>query len=159
MANRNFIKAQMQRLECNYGMDRFKITKQMFELWCEMFQDLNEDGIKASVDEYIRTNEYPPSVASIMKIYSQKDQSRDELGRYLKSKYTWICRWYGEAGNDNTYKQLVDFISKIPAAQRKKSIDEMAYEAVEFYNDCVENGEVVTVGKFLEGYTWTQKDK
>ena len=69
MIDKTFLKDQMIRLETNYGKDRFKITKQMFELWYEMFSDYDPEGIKASVSEYIRTNEFPPTVASINNIY------------------------------------------------------------------------------------------
>lgn len=158
MADRVFIQTQLKKLETNFGKERFKVTQPMFELWAEMFKDLNEDGIKASVDEYIRTSEYPPNIASIMKIYNAKEQARDELSKFLKMKYAWMCRWYGEGKNDTDYKQIVAFVIKHPASERKTAIDEMCREAVAFYNDCLENGEPVTIHKFLEGYLWMQKD-
>lgn len=156
MAERIFIQQQLKRLETNYGKERFKITQPMFELWAEMFKDLDENGIKASVDEYIKTSEFPPNVASIMKIYNAKNQSRNEFGNYLKSKYIQMCRWYEEQGNNDTYDRIVDYIFNQPVDERKKAIDEMTKEAIEFYHDCAENGEPKSINKFLQGYLYNQ---
>jgi hypothetical protein len=42
----------------------------------------------------------------------------------------------------------------------KTFLDDMALEAVRFYNESVANGvKDVTIMKFLEGYQWTQKDR
>ena len=54
MATKKFVKEQMMRLEQNYGKDRFKITLELFNLWYEMFKDCAEEGLKVSVDEYLR---------------------------------------------------------------------------------------------------------
>ena len=72
MVTKEFIRSQMIRLEANYGQERFNITQSMFDLWVDMFKTLEPEGLKASVDEYIRTNDYPPTVSGILKIYNQK---------------------------------------------------------------------------------------
>lgn len=160
MASREFMQKQVKRLETNYGKERFKVTQQMFDLWADMFKDLDEDGIKVSVDEYIKTNEFPPTVASIMKIYDAKNRVRQELGHYLKTKCTWISRWYEQPMTQEEIGLVKQMVTNVPVDNIKAFLDEMALEAVRFYNESVANGvKDVTIKKFLEGYKWTQNDK
>ena len=158
MADRAFIQKQLKKLETNFGKERFKVTQPVFELWADMFKDLDNKGMEASVDEYISTNEYPPTVASIMKIYNAKKQERESLREFLRGKYILMCRWYEEPWDDAIHKKIVNYITTIPQESRKQALTEMAIEAIEFYQDCKENGEPTSINKFLGGYLWTQKD-
>ncbi len=160
MASRKFLQEQVKRLEINYGKDRFKVSQPMYDLWAEMFKDYDEDGIKVSVDEYIRTNEFPPTIASIMKIYDEKNKRRQELGHYLKTKCNWISRWYEKPMTQKEIEFIKQMVSGKSFGDTKTFLDDMALEAVRFYNESVANGvKDVTIMKFLEGYQWTQKDR
>lgn len=132
---KKFLKEQMMRIETNYGKDRFQITKQMFDLWYEMFQNLDENGIKASVDEYIRTNEYPPTVASIIKIYNGKSDYREQMAERLWKKYKFICRWLEEKPDNAVYRNYVKTVMAFPADERNEIASEMIERAVFLYND------------------------
>ena len=134
MANREFILAQMKRLENNYTKERFKITQQMFDLWADMLGNLEEDGIKVSVDEYIRTNEYPPTVGSIVKIYEAKNEYRKEIASYLKSKYLWMKRWIEDKPNEEEYSEFCRYIMAYPREKRKEKVDKIVSEVIADYN-------------------------
>jgi hypothetical protein len=151
--DKKFLKEQMVRLEANFTTERFKITKPMFDLWYEMFHDLEEEGVRVSINEYIKTNDYPPTVASIMKIYNARAQEREELRRYIKGKYIQICRWYEEKPNDDTLAEITKMTTNVPKEDRKKFVEDMAYDAIRFYNDGLAMGATnITVNKFLESY-------
>ena len=159
MVNKGFVKEQMGRLETNFGKDRFKVTQSLFDLWYEMFQDLDENGIKASVDEYIKTSEYPPTIASIMKIYNAKKEYREHLRRFIKAKYTWVYKWFEEEMSEDVYQKLIDMVFSYPKEVREKVMTDFAYEATSYYTNNALIGKKVTVGEFLEKFKWTQRDK
>ena len=128
----------MMRIEQNYGVERFKITQEMFELWHEMFKDYDEEGFKVSVDEYMRTNEYPPTVGSIAKIYKAKDDYRKEILSYLKSKYIWVCRWLEEKPTQNEFSWFCRYIMSFEKRERKNKADELVRKTIAEYNNTQE---------------------
>ena len=138
----------MIKLERNYGSDRFKITQQMFELWAEMFKDYSEEGFKVSVDEYIKTSEYPPTVASISKIYKEKEAYREELRSYLKNKYIWVSKWYEEEPTQEGFSEFCRYIMKFPKNDRMAKADEVTRKAISFYNN---KQNQKTFKEYLEG--------
>ena len=46
---KDFLKEQMKKLETNYGRDKFNITKDIFNLWLEMFADCKEEVVEVNV--------------------------------------------------------------------------------------------------------------
>lgn len=158
MAGREFIQKQLKRMEQNFGKEKFKVTQPLFELWAEMFQDLDEEGIRVSVNEYIKTSEYPPTVASIMKIYNARAQEREELKKYIKGKYIQICRWYEEQPDSEILAEIIKLTTNVPKEDRRRFIENMAYDAIGFYNDSVAMGaNNITIKQFLESYKSCRK--
>lgn len=138
----------MIKLEQNYGKDRFKITQQIFDLWSEMFKDYSEEGLKVSVDEYIQTSEYPPTVASIAKIYRTKAEYREELRSYLKNKYIWVSKWYEEEPTQEVFALFCRYIMRFPKDDRKSKADEITRKAISYYNN---KQNQKTFREYLEG--------
>lgn len=139
MASRAFIQAQLKKLENNFGKERFKVTQPMFNLWADMFKDYNEEGLRVSVDEYMRTNEFPPTVGSIAKIYKAKDEYRKNLLSYLKGKYIWICRWTEVEPTQEEFSMFCRYAVQFPASDRKQKVEEVVSKIVRYYNDTQEN--------------------
>lgn len=139
MVSKKFLKQQMMRLEQNYGVDRFKITLEMFNLWADIFKDYNEEGLRVSIDEYMRTSEYPPTVGSIAKIYKAKDEYRKNLLSYLKGKYIWICRWTEVEPTQEDFSMFCRYAVQFPASDRKQKVEEVVSKIVRYYNDTQKN--------------------
>ena len=148
MASREFIKSQLLKLEQNYGRERFKVTQPLFELWNEMLGKLEEDGLRVSVEEYIKTNEYPPSVASIAKIYKAKLEYREDLRSYLKNKYIWASKWFEEEPTHEIFAEFCKYIMRFPKDKRKAVADEVTRKAIAYYND---KHNKLTFKEYLEG--------
>lgn len=134
MASRNFIHSQILKIERNYGKDRFKVTQEMFELWNEMFKNYNEEGLRVSVDEYIKTNEYPPNVGSIAKIYKAKDDYRKEMLSFLKNKYLWVCRWIEQKPTQEEFSWFCRYVMGYEKDMRKNKADEIVRGVIARYN-------------------------
>ena len=152
--DRVYLKQQTDRLKANYG-DRFDMGQEVFDLWSEIFADCVPEGFKASVDEYMRTNEFPPSIASIRKIYDEKKAYREELAKFLTAKYRWVTCWFEEEPDKEAYKMFVDYVCRFPKQERKKVAQDIAYDAVAWWNDCIERGvplsKIGTFKDYLKG--------
>ena len=107
----------------------------MFDLWSDMFKDYNEDGLEVSVNEYILTNEYPPSIASIAKIYKVKDEYRRNLLSYLKNRYIWVCRWIEEEPTHDTFVLFRDYALQFPQQEREMRVEHLIDKVIDYYND------------------------
>ena len=49
----------------------FVLNNDVADAWIEIFSEYEKEPIMASLKKYIRTNEYPPTPASIIKIYEE----------------------------------------------------------------------------------------
>lgn len=140
MIDKNFLKEQMIRLELNYGKDKFKITKPMYELWFEMFKDYDPKGLKAAIDKYMMTSEFAPNVASINNTYQKLADEREHLERVIIAKYKWVAHWFEEQPNIESYNAFMNYVCKFPVSAREGVAESLALKAVQYWNDCCENG-------------------
>ena len=74
--DKQFLLKQMQRLEKNYGREKFNGSfnspQEMFDFWYEMFSDCNEQAFKLAVDKCIKENEFVPNIAGLVNYPSHK---------------------------------------------------------------------------------------
>ena len=149
--DRKFLSEQMKRLEANYGTERFKITKQMFDIWYEMFSNCAEEGIRSSVNEYIRENEYPPTIAGIMKIYREKERFRKEVIDYVLGNYTYISHWCNEYPNQRTCDLFKKKCFCTSLKEAKHNTDILMEKIMNYYNKIENRENSMKLYDFLEG--------
>lgn len=140
MINKKFLQQQMKRIETNYGKAKFNVTQEVFDLWYEMFSKYDPNGFKVAIDEYMRTNEFPPNIAGINKIYQKLDDEREHIAQVIRAKYKWVARWFEEQPSAETYKLFVNYICSFPVIEREKQAEELAYQLVAYWNECAEQG-------------------
>ena len=153
MISRKFLKEQLHRLQTNYGNEKFDVTQDMFNLWYEMFENCEEDGLRLAVSNCIKENEFAPNIAGLMKYYRDLEDSRKEIAEVMKSKYTTMrCMWE-ESYDSETFKAIVEFIFRFPKEQRKVQMIELTQHAISFYNDCRNCGrqDIPTIKEYVEG--------
>lgn len=153
MVSREYLLAQLKRLQTNYGADRFNIGQDVFDLWAEMFAECNEDGFRLAVDKYMRENEFAPNIAGIMKCYKALEDEKNELRDTIKHQYTTIrCIW-GEEYDSDTFNEIVNYVMRFPKTMRKVEMIELQQRAVSFAHDCDACGRVEkpTIKEYVQG--------
>ena len=148
-----FLREQMIKLETNYGKDKFVITKEMFDLWYEMFCDCNEEGLGLAVNKCIKENEFAPNIAGLMKYYKEIENEHNELESLIKRQYTVIRSIWGEEYDGDTFKALAEYVLRFPSKQRNIEVVEFTHKAVSFFHDCdaVGRKERPTIKEYIEG--------
>lgn len=148
-----FLREQMIRLETNYGAERFKISKEIFDLWVEMFADCDEEGFKLAVTKCIQESEYAPNIAGLMKYYKQLDEERSELGDTIKAQYRKMRSFWPEEYDSDTYKAIVEYLMRFPKKTRKVEMIELSQRAISFSFNCDGCGrkDKPTIKEYIEG--------
>lgn len=153
MVSREYLLAQLKRLQTNYGADRFNIGQDVFDLWAEMFAECNEDGFRLAVDKYMKENEFAPNIAGIMKCYRVLEDEKNDLKETIKHQYTTIrCIW-GEEYDSDTFNEIVKYVMRFPKTMRKVEMIELQQRAVSFAHDCDACGRVEkpTIKEYVQG--------
>ena len=155
MITKDYLKAQMIRIESSYGRDRFKITKEMFSVWYGLLAGYEPQGIKAAVDECLLTSQYPPSIADVNIAYQKIMEHRKHLGTLINAKYKMVLNWFEEEYDSETRKMFIDYVWSFPNDEREIVITDVAYDAITWWNNCNAQGlipsEKITFKHFLEG--------
>lgn len=153
MITKKVLKEQLEKLQLNYGVGKFDVTPEAFELWYEMFADCDENGFKLAVANCIKENEYAPNIAGLMKYYRTLEQDRAEIAEVMKSKYTTMRSMWREEYDSDTFKAIIEYIFRFPKEQRKVQMVELTHHAISFYNDCRNVGrqDIPTIKEYVEG--------
>lgn len=153
MITKKVLKEQLSKIQTNYGVDKFDLSKEKFELWYEMFADCDENGLKLAVANCIKENEYAPNIAGLMKYYRTLEQDRAEIAEVMKSKYTTMRSMWREEYDSDTFKAIIEYIFRFPKEQRKVQMVELTHHAISFYNDCRNVGrqDIPTIKEYVEG--------
>ena len=140
MITKKYLQEQMKRIETNYGANKFTVTQQMFDLWYEMFADYDPKGLKAAIDKYMKSSEFAPNVASINNTYQKLADEREHLERVIIAKYKWVAHWFEEQPNIESYNAFMNYVCKFPVSAREGVAENLALKAVQYWNNCCENG-------------------
>ena len=140
MLDKKFLAEQMARIEANYGRDRFKITQQVFDLWFEMFSDCEKAGFKASVEKYMKTNEFAPTVAGIRKVYEELKAYREHMKTVIMANYRKAMYWFEEKADADTYLAYANYVYMFPEKEREAKAVELANKAIGYWINCDDMG-------------------
>lgn len=150
---KEFLLAQMKKIETNYGKDKFVITQKMFDLWYEMFSECSEKLLLQAVNRCLKENEFAPNIAGLMKYYREIEDNHNELVATVKSKYQTIRSVWGEQDDLETIKAIYSYLKQFPEKDRKSEMIELCHRAVSFRNDCSADGrtDIPTILEYVKG--------
>jgi len=120
-------------------------TTESINTWYEMLKDLDFSTCFQSVNEYIKNNEYPPSIASIRKGCTKKVNAFADTWDIAWDKVMTAVRKYGTYG----------------AKEAMESLDELtrkSVKAIGFYEICTSNTTNFLRREFKEIYVQNKED-
>jgi len=111
--------AMLTKIKSYY--QNFVLNDGVAEAWIEIFKDYECEPIMASMRKYVKSNDYCPVPASILKIY---DEGKAKLNKYITSDYetlmgilTFMLQKSDVASEVDYYRK---WISNIPEISRKQ---------------------------------------
>ena len=147
---REFIKKQIAELKTVYG-SKFTINQNQFDVWCKYFQDCKEKSFEEAVEAYIKNNEFPPVIAGIMKYYTEIEEYKSEMKRFLFGYYSTMRAVWDEPYDLDTMNEYIRTVCKNPKSIRKEIAIDIANKAIRYHHDCEYEGlQAVKLIQFLK---------
>ena len=142
----------LQKLEIAYS-PKLKFNQNLVDLWYESFADCDERDFNQAVNQCIRENEFPPTIATLMKFYKEIKEEKDNLKELIKHQYTTIRSIWGEQYNKETHQAIIDYIMRFPRKMRGVEMIELTHRVVSFSHDCdgVGRKDKPTIKDYLRG--------
>lgn len=149
--DRDFLKSQLERLEMAY--DKFPhFDTPKVDLWLECFNECDEETFSHAVMSYMKTNEFPPTIAGIYKCYREIDEYRQMMKALIKGQYNIMRLTWEEPFSVDCYNKYLEIVCKAPKGVREDLATEITQKAVQFYHDCEYDGkEPPALIDYLEG--------
>lgn len=141
----------LQKLEKAYA-PKLNFTRDMVDLWYEMFQDCEEEGLRLAVDNCIKSSEFAPNIATLMKFYRELADERETMRRHIEHEYGLMKAIWGEKDNAETFDAIVKYIYKFPKTERKEKMVALSQEANSYYHDLIIEGvqDIPTIKEYVE---------
>ena len=150
---KEFLLGQMRKIETNYGKEKFVMNPDLFDLWYEMFQSCEEEGLKLAVDKCIKESEFAPNIATLMKFYKELENEREEMRETISHEYGLMRSVWEEEYDDDTFKAIVEYVYSKPKKNRKVEMVELSQTAISFYHELIAKGiqERPTILEYVKG--------
>lgn len=150
---KEFLLNQMRKLETNYGKEKFVVNPNLFDLWYEMFQSCEEEGLKLAVDKCIKESEFAPNIATLMKFYKELENEREVMKEIISHEYGLMRSVWEEEYDDDTFKTIVEYVYSKPKKNRKVEMVELSQTAISFYHELETRGiqERPTILEYVKG--------
>lgn len=95
------------------------ITKDGLDIWYRYLKDLDEETLKTATDNYIKSSEFPPSIAHLRNECAKIDKHRADVNRELRVIYDRTRGVYpNSADDDDTLKAWWSLIKQKPLEGR-----------------------------------------
>ena len=152
MITKKSLKEQLIKLQTNYGTDKFDLSQEKFDLWYEMIGECDERILEAAVKNCIKENEYPPTIATLMKFYREVEAAREEIHTLMKTEYSNMRSYWGERYDSETFRAIIEYVFRYPKDQRKAEMVSLTHRAVSYYNNCIYSGKekIMSIKEYVE---------
>ena len=128
---REEVKGIIKKLRDAYG-NKIEITNESLNIWCDCLKDCNNKFMPEAVRRYISNNEYPPTIASIMKCYKEVDAEYRDMHRKVMYEYeSGIECYLGEKHGKEDFKAFSEYIRTF------ESYSDKIRAASEFRHQCI----------------------
>ena len=127
-----------------YPRERFVDNKADFDNWFSVFNDLDYEIADKALREYVKDNEYAPTVAGIRKNYEKIVDEEKKIRRDVNEKYGFLLTYFGERETKETKDKFWELVK---SDTKDKIIQKAEWLRMAGYNVCEEK----TLMEFLNG--------
>ena len=147
---RSDIKKNLQLLTSVYN--KMSFNQDQVDLWVECFKDCNQNDFECAIRTYIKTNEFPPVVASIMKLYEEIRAYKRDMKRFIKQQFSYMAATWGEVETKEALNEFARMVVNRPKSDRKDFAKEYVIKAVTYHHNCEYEGkEAPTLQEYMRG--------
>ena len=129
---REAIKHQLEKLGLVY--ERFNISQSIFNIWAGTFRDSNEKTFERAIDEVIKHEEYPPTVATVLRYYEEVEKENREIKAKAKECYMRAITALGIPKNVEEFKAYLMMLNAVPREERIERAESFSTQIVNYAN-------------------------
>ena len=149
---REELKRNLESLDMVY--ERFFLTPQIFDIWYECCKDCDAETFDHAVIMYMKTNEFAPTVAGVLKCYNEINSYRRMINDLVTGQYNVMRNVWEEPFDKDTLKKFKEIVFAAPKDQREGLITNTVNQAISYYRDCSYDGKTPpTLIEYLGGIT------
>lgn len=149
---RGDLKKSLEKMDLVY--DKFFITPELFNIWYECCKECDAETFDHAVIMYMKTNEFAPTVAGVMKCYNEINSYRRMISDLITSQYNMMRNVWEEPFNKETLKRFKEIVFAAPKESREGIISNTVNHAISYYHDCSYEGKTPpTLYEYLGGLT------
>lgn len=103
----------VKQIRAFYPRYNFMEKQDTFEAWFEMLEDLEYAGALRAVQNYVKENQYPPTIADIRQEYNRMYEAYKTLVREVKKEFGLACQYYPSVDLDTKSEAFDVFFTKL----------------------------------------------
>ena len=84
----------MSELNVAYGDKRFPLTSNVYQVWFKYLKDCDADKVGVAIEDCVKSNPYPPSIADILDSYREQCIAEGAELKQAKSIYDFMVGFY-----------------------------------------------------------------
>lgn len=91
----------------NAAYSRFEVTDERLVLWFKMLKDMDYGKVNARLEQHIKINKFPPSVAEISVFEKPKNEHLEKVKQWEREGAERIARERNQPKPENPFKRAL----------------------------------------------------
>ena len=141
-----------------YGSRFQEFTKSAADVWFECLKDLNRDMLVNATYNYVKKNQYPPTIADLRHEYEALDDERRRKRVQLRDTYNstlaiYPCAYDEQPEVDKVYKSI---LMEYPVEERQAVADKIYRKVDDFVRawERKKDPNIITLTEYLKSGDW-----
>lgn len=145
-------------IKSTYGSRFQEFTKSVADVWFECLKDLNRDMLINATYNYVKKNQYPPTIADLRQEYEALDDERRRKRVQLRDTYNstlaiYPCAYDEQPEVDKVYKSI---LMEYPVEERQAVADKIYRKVDDFVRawERKKDPNIITLTEYLKSGDW-----
>ena len=129
----------VKQVRAFYPRYNFIEEKDTFDAWYEMLEDLEYAGALRAVQNYVKENQYPPTIADIRHEYNRMFEAYQGLIKSVKTEFGLACQYYPNMDmnvEQETFEIYLARLKKHPQGEWMPRTRKFHKDTTDFVRDC-----------------------